>query len=106
MSRAAMGAAVFSATRRALSELLPGLAEVPQQAYADARGAGARVVWRDVRLIAVGVGRPGDVEMHPRDVADELLEEQASGDGARAAAAAVADVGHGGLDLLAIDLPE
>src|SRR6187401_2550393 len=71
-----------------------------------ARGAGARVVWRDVRLIAVGVGRPGDVEMHPRDVADELLEEQASGDGARAAAAAVADVGHGGLDLLAIDLPE
>src|SRR5712691_870664 len=86
-------------TRHLLALASPGLAEVPQQAHADPGGAWTRVIRRDVRLVAIGVRRARDVEVDPRDVADELLQEQPGGDRAGAAATRVAHVGHGGLDL-------
>ena len=50
-------------------------------------------------------GRPhraGDVEVGPRHVADELLQEQPGGDGAAARAADVLEVGHVAVELLAV----
>src|SRR5881398_1208037 len=95
ISRAAIGAAVFRATRRAplLNDVfgsLPGLAEVPQETYTDARRAWFGVVRRDVSLVAIGVGGTRDVEVDPRHVGHELLQEQCRGDRTRAAAASVA----------------
>src|SRR5712692_2039702 len=48
-------------------------------------------------------GGAGDVEMYPRRVAGEFLDEHSAGDGAAAFAAAdVLDVGDGALDEIAI----
>ena len=52
--------------------VLPRLAEVPQQTYADAGRTGLRVVRSDVGLVTVGVGGPGDVQVDPWHVADEF----------------------------------
>src|SRR5579862_9361261 len=113
-TRAPIGAAVFQAMRRAdvftsyraagLFRLFPGLAEVVEQANPNAGRARSGVVGGDVGLIAVRVGGARDVQVHPRDLGDKLLQKQRGGDRAGAASPAVADVGHGGLDLLAIDL--
>src|SRR6266540_5449273 len=78
----------------------PSLAEVPQQADAYAGGAWSWVVGGDVGLVAVGVGSARDIEMGPRHVAHELLQEQAGHDGAGAAATGGAHDGPSRLDIL------
>src|SRR6266540_3994668 len=78
----------------------PSLAEVPQQADAYAGGAWSWVVGGDVGLVAVGVGSARDIEMGPRYVAHELLQEQAGRDGAGAAATGGAHDGPSRLDIL------
>src|SRR6478735_7808174 len=91
-SRAPIGASVLSARRRVgvTGDLPPVLTEVPQQAHAYARGAWFGVVRGDVGLLAVGVGSTRDVQVDPRDVCHELLQEQRRGDRTSATSAGVA----------------
>ena len=55
---------------------------------------------RDVSVLLVGARRSRDVDVDPRGVADELLEEQAGRERAAPALAGVAHVGDLGLELL------
>jgi hypothetical protein len=50
-------------------------------------GAERRAALDDLVLVCVGPARPGDVEVSPRHVTGEALEEQGRGDGAAAARA-------------------
>src|ERR1051326_2588840 len=78
--------------------LLPGVAQVGQDRAHRAAG-GALGTQRRVLL---DEGRPRDVEVAPRPLAGELLQEQAGGDGAAAAGAHVVHVGHVALEVLAV----
>ena len=63
----------FSPTRREATQIRRRVVEgeLDQQAGAEAGGA-----TRQPAVVGVGVHRPGDVEVRPRRVADELVEEQ------------------------------
>src|SRR5688500_9330144 len=61
---------------------------------------------RLVRHFSFGVGRAGDVQVHPRETVDELAQEPAAGDGAGAAAGGVLHVGDIGLEQIAVLVPQ
>ena len=71
--------------------------QLDERAHADAG--------RALRLIRLGLFRPrraGDVEVHPRQIAGELLDEERAGDRAAGAAAGVGEVGDLALQLLLV----
>src|SRR5664279_3577080 len=78
-------------------------AQLAHELHQRAHGS-SRWPFGDPRLAVFNPGHSGDVEMDPRSVADEFLEEHRGGDGAAPAAATVDDVGDVGLDHLAIFL--
>ena len=76
---------------------------------ANSQGLGLRIGGEGADAEAGGAAclliphRPGDVEVRPRRVADELLEEECGGDRASAPGRAeVGEVGDLGVDLLAV----
>src|SRR5437016_8440029 len=89
-----------------LLRVLPRLAEMPEQSDPDTGGSRLGIVWSDVRLVAVGIGGTGDVEVDPRHIADEFLEEQSGGNRSGASTPGVAYVSHRRLDLFRVDLPQ
>src|SRR5437879_6761239 len=71
----------------------------------------ARRTLRRQRQVLLGEGRPGDVQVRPRRLARELLQEEPRGDRAAAARPDVVEVGHLALEVLAVlvdqrELPE
>src|SRR5207244_4278133 len=68
-----------------------------ERAHRDARSPTG-----GVPIVGLTAGGAGDVQMGPRPVADEFLQEEPGGEGAATAAAGVLDVGDLGVDLLAV----
>src|SRR5262245_40574934 len=70
------------------------------QKFEDRRRREACSALADVAVLLARARRAGDVDVHPRNGADELLQEKARGQRAAPALAGVPEVGDLGFELL------